>query len=115
MTVRLTQNTASKRIAREHCRSALPAGDFSGQAARNQLRNRPGAPMKSTRTLSYKSLLLVCAFSSWLAGCASTDHSSAPSGNGSTRYKADDGRTIDIGLASTAEGGRQFKNRHMEK
>ena len=70
--------------------------------------------MKSTRTLSYKLLLLGCAFSGWLAGCASTDHSSAPSGNGS-RYKADDGRTIDIGLASTAEGGRQFKNRHMEK
>jgi hypothetical protein len=75
--------------------------------------------MKNIRSLSYK-LLLFCALSAWLVGCASTEHSSPASSAGAStgtpsRYKTTDGRNIDIGLAAPAEGGRRFKNPHLEK
>jgi len=42
-----------------------------------------------------------------LAGCASS--------GGSNKFKADDGRTIDIGKATPVSGGTNYKNPHMEK
>ena len=55
-----------------------------------------------------------------LAGCASTSESGQTSSASSTgrlasRYKADDGRTIDIGRSSPAAGGVSFKEPHMDK
>ncbi len=57
-----------------------------------------------------------------LAGCASTGEkppASASSSSGTaqmaTKYKADDGRTIEIGRSSPAEGGLSFKEPHMDK
>jgi hypothetical protein len=63
----------------------------------------------------------MCALAALLAGCASTGEKTsagsagASSSQGAVKYKADDGRTIDIGKASASDGGRSFKNPHMEK
>ena len=56
----------------------------------------------------------------FLAGCASTSEkapeaSAAGAGGLATRYKADDGRTIEIGRSSPANGGLTFKEPHMDK
>jgi len=53
-----------------------------------------------------------------LAGCASTGgESSAGAGaQPSSKFKLADGRTVDIGTSSPAEGGgMNYKNRHLEK
>lgn len=54
-----------------------------------------------------------------LAGCASTSQSSGTSaaapGGPATRYKADDGRTIEIGRSTPANGGLSFKEPHLDK
>jgi len=59
-----------------------------------------------------------------MAGCASTGESSSgnatsdgkSSGGGQTvKFKATDGRTIEIGRASPSDGGRSFKDPHLEK
>lgn len=64
----------------------------------------------------------LCAAATWLAGCASTSQTSAPAaaanpsaGHFATKYKADDGRTIEIGKSTAAEGGWLFKEPHMDK
>ncbi len=51
-----------------------------------------------------------------LTGCATTDSStSTGTAAGSSRFRAADGRDIEIGKATTANGGRVFRNPHMEK
>jgi hypothetical protein len=75
--------------------------------------------MKMIRSRTYQ-LFLLCTLSTWLVGCASTETSSpansagVPTGTPS-RYKTTDGRNIDIGPAAAAEGGRRFRNPHLEK
>jgi hypothetical protein len=65
---------------------------------------------------TFLSLLASCAISTFFVGCASTGNDSgdtkAPSPN---RFKADDGRTIDIGKSRPADGGTIHDNPHMEK
>lgn len=58
-------------------------------------------------------------------GCASSGEKSSsstsaggsatPSAKGSRKFRADDGRTIDIGTAVAADGGQRYNNPHMEK
>ena len=49
-----------------------------------------------------------------LAGCASTGEKSA--GQQSSKFRMDDGRTVDIGKASPASGGgTNYKNPHLDK
>jgi hypothetical protein len=56
-------------------------------------------------------------------GCSTTSTTStsekpasaAPGGASSTKFKADDGRVIDIGKATPVEGGTSYSNPHMEK
>jgi hypothetical protein len=54
-----------------------------------------------------------------VAGCSSTGEKSAgatPAGNTSSKARADDKRTVDIGKSSSASGGEMnYKNPHMEK
>jgi hypothetical protein len=54
-----------------------------------------------------------------VAGCSSTSEKSSgatPAGQTSSKAKADDGRTVDIGKSSPASGGGvNYKNPHMEK
>ena len=56
--------------------------------------------------------IAVAAVLTLLPGCAT--HSS-PSSTGGSRYKATDGRVIDIGPASAVNGGKLYRNPHMEK
>jgi hypothetical protein len=52
-----------------------------------------------------------------IAGCASTGGESS-TGSGaqpSSKFKLADGRTVDIGKSSPAEGGANYKNPHLEK
>jgi hypothetical protein len=61
--------------------------------------------------------LLVVTLSLFAAGCASTGdktsaNNAAPSPN---KFKADDGRTIDIGKSTPADGGTRYNDPHMEK
>jgi hypothetical protein len=48
------------------------------------------------------------------AGCASSGSKDGVARQVS-KYKATDGRTIDIGKATPSDGGRSFKNPHLEK
>jgi hypothetical protein len=64
----------------------------------------------------------LCVLSGFFAGCASsgkttaeTPSSASTAGTVPTRYKADDGRTIDIGHCSPANGGLSFKDPHLDK
>src|SRR5438309_7098907 len=51
-----------------------------------------------------------------LAGCASTGGESSAGAQPSSKFKLADGRTVDIGTSSPAEGGgMNYKNRHLEK
>jgi hypothetical protein len=56
-----------------------------------------------------------------IAGCASTsENASSASGTATggalaSKYRATDGRTIEIGKCTPAEGGLAFKNPHMDK
>ncbi len=64
-------------------------------------------------------LLLSCATACLLAGCATTDSSSSSAGSGPgrfpSRYRATDGRSIDIGKSRPADGGWNFKDPHLER
>jgi hypothetical protein len=62
--------------------------------------------------ISLTILALVAAL--MFSGCASTGDkfSAAPSPN---KFKADDGRVIDIGKSSPSDGGTRYQNPHMEK
>ena len=66
--------------------------------------------------VSYTSLVALAAALA-LAGCATTEGPStdASSGSGATKFKATDGRNIEIGKASQADGGIRYDNPHMEK
>jgi hypothetical protein len=75
--------------------------------------------MQTKLLIQITSLMGVCAL---LAGCASTDEKSSTGAvSGSTagqtpsRFKADDGRTIEIGRSSPADGGLSFKEPHLDK
>jgi len=78
--------------------------------------------MKPSNTIA---LTTVCALAILVAGCASTGESSAGNSKAAgatgasaqipSRYKADDGRTIEIGRNTPAEGGITFKDPHLEK
>jgi hypothetical protein len=61
------------------------------------------------------SLILVASLA--LSGCATTEGggNSATSSATPSRYRATDGRTIDIGKSTPAEGGTRYNNPHMEK
>src|SRR5207248_1925460 len=68
--------------------------------------------------LLLNSILGLCLSSVFLVGCASTGDSAASSSGGTKfpkRYKAADGRTVDIGKSDSANGGLMFKEPHMEK
>lgn len=66
---------------------------------------------------------VLCIAGSLLAGCASTSQSpqSAPAnanaaaGHFSSKYKANDGRTIVIGPAAASDNGWAFRDPHLEK
>lgn len=74
-----------------------------------------------TSTLAALAKLTVLGAALAVTGCSSTSDkssssSSAAAGQTSSKAKADDGRTVDIGKASTASGGgTNYKNPHMEK
>jgi hypothetical protein len=54
----------------------------------------------------------------FLSGCASTGDkpsAGADSSQPGRKFKADDGRIIDIGKSSPADGGTRYDNPHMEK
>ena len=77
-------------------------------------------PMKSTAR-ALRSVVSLTALAAALAetGCSSTSDKSSgatPAGRASSKAKADDGRTVDIGKSSPASsGGVNYKNPHMEK
>jgi hypothetical protein len=60
---------------------------------------------------------LTLAGSLMITSCASSGSNSteAPANNSATRFVTTDGRTIDIGKATPAEGGTLYSNPHMEK
>lgn len=69
-----------------------------------------------------RTLMIFCGLALFATGCASSrDKSdgnvgSAPSSAApAARYKANDGRTIDIGKSSPSDGGLAFKEPHMDK
>src|SRR4051812_14940447 len=75
--------------------------------------------MKLTYSIT---LMTACAAACVLAGCASTSESSTAGSKSSaasaqipSRYKADDGRTIEIGRSAPGDGGMTFRDPHMEK
>jgi hypothetical protein len=79
--------------------------------------------MKPTSAVGITTL---CTLGVLLAGCASTgetstsSQSTAAAATGSaapipSRYKADDGRSIEIGKNTSSEGGLRFKEPHMDK
>ena len=56
--------------------------------------------------------IVICLF----AGCASTsDKTTGAPAASPNKFKATDGRTIDIGKSTAADGGRRYNNPHMEK
>jgi hypothetical protein len=71
--------------------------------------------------------LSLCAAVVVMSGCATTDNKSSASGgtsapagsssapSGSMNYKATDGRNITIGTCKASNGGRSFKEPHMDK
>lgn len=68
--------------------------------------------MKTTQILHWSTCL--CALALLAAGCASSGSQQAGSRQ-PTKFKATDGRTIEIGKATPLDGGRSFKNPHLEK
>jgi hypothetical protein len=66
----------------------------------------------------YQRFLAIAALASALilGGCASSgDKASASASASPNKFKADDGRVIDIGNSSPADGGTRYNNPHMEK
>lgn len=73
-------------------------------------------PKNSLRLILPATLALAAGW--LLAGCASTDSKSsaaAPEPASPNRFVATDGRTIDIGKSTPADGGTRYRNPHMEK
>lgn len=72
--------------------------------------------MKTTyllRRIIYAQALLAALL---VAGCASSSGSKQAAGDSQpTKFKASDGRTIEIGKATPLNGGRSFQNPHLEK
>jgi len=78
--------------------------------------------MKSKVILKAWPFIIVCAIVNLISGCATTEDtstakssSSAATGHLSAKYKADDGRMIEIGKNYSSEGGLSFKAPHLEK
>src|SRR5713101_4755709 len=78
--------------------------------------------MQSERLTQMSGLMALCAVGGWLAGCASTSETtgttsaSVPGGGQiAVKYKTTDGRNIEIGRSSPANGGLSFKEPHMDK
>jgi hypothetical protein len=75
---------------------------------------------KAEWVVLYCAMVVVATF---VAGCASTNQSStindppppAAAGHMATKYKATDGRVIEIGKSTPAEGGLSFKDPHLDK
>lgn len=71
--------------------------------------------MKTAQSPNLLSSLFALAIVALLAtGCASSGPKEGTARQVS-KYKATDGRTIDIGAPTEADGGRNFKNPHLEK
>jgi hypothetical protein len=70
--------------------------------------------MKTTHVFRY--FLCSCAFvgAIFAGGCASSGAKQAGSSQ-PTKFNATDGRTVEIGKATPLNGGRSFKNPHLEK
>jgi len=68
--------------------------------------------MKATHILRW--LICVCASPLLAVGCASSGSGQAGTRQ-STKFRATDGRTIQIGQATPIESGRSFKNPHLDK
>src|SRR5258705_1924498 len=67
-------------------------------------------------------LAIVCAMGGLLAGCATTgdnaptaSNSSAAAGSVPSKYRASDGRNVEIGKSYPSEGGLSFKDPHLDK
>jgi hypothetical protein len=82
--------------------------------------------MKPTQLIYLFSSVTVLSASVLLNGCATTDNSSAAAGHNAAAqsavpshvpvsYKADDGRTIEIGRSTADNGGWTFKEPHLDK
>jgi hypothetical protein len=72
--------------------------------------------MKPVNTLKSLCAFLVIPTVAALVGCASTGGGSSTSGErAASKFKATDGRTIEIGKASASDGGTRYDNPHMEK
>src|SRR6266404_1889532 len=75
-------------------------------------RNRQNETMKTVRHFISTLFLLTAVVA--LAGCASTGGPSS-SESSAFKFKASDGRDIEIGKSSPADGGTRYDNPHMEK
>lgn len=75
--------------------------------------------MKSKHSLRLIFSATLAVAAGWLlGGCASTDNKSsgaAPEAPSPNRFVAADGRVIDIGKSTPADGGTRYRNPHMEK
>jgi hypothetical protein len=75
--------------------------------------------MKGQTMKSNHCLFLTCAVLAGallLGGCASSgDKSGGTAGASPNKFKADDGRVIDVGKSTPADGGTRYNNPHMEK
>jgi hypothetical protein len=56
-----------------------------------------------------------CAAAIALTGCTTTGGGSGTASAGGSRFRATDGRVIEIGKATAEQGGRSFRNPHMDK
>src|SRR5258706_4402833 len=67
-------------------------------------------------------LVIVCAMGALLAGCATTGDNAPTASNSSpatgfipSKYRATDGRNVEIGKSYPSEGGLSFKDPHLDK
>ena len=67
-------------------------------------------------------LVIVCAMGALLAGCATTGDNAPTASNSSpatgfvpSKYRASDGRNVEIGKSYPSEGGLSFKDPHLDK
>ena len=78
--------------------------------------------MKSKIIHSTWPFIIVCAIANLITGCATTDDPSATKTTSGTRaapipskYRATDGRNVEIGKSYPSEGGLSFKDPHLDK
>ncbi len=82
--------------------------------------------MKTTQLIQWFASVTVLSASVLLNGCTTTNNSSTTAGNNAAapsaatthvplKYKADDGRTIEIGRSAADNGGWSFKEPHLDK